>query len=430
MMEKFKKIIVMLMSILLFLPGASAYGLNKQNGNVRVGLYYGTTVKNSYSITGKNLALYEGDRLIWESGSDQIEVSRTADGDALLELEGGDIFFRTDQGETYGIDSDERISLESQDGILAVNGQKYRDGLNFILQGSGIAAINLVEEENYLKGVIAKEMPASWPEEALKAQAVVARNYLATNQYKHQSQAFNVCATTHCQVYGGYAAETASTNRAVERTQGELIYYKGSPAEGYFHSTSGGRTENSENVWNNALPYLLGVDDPYSVGNPYDEWTLNMSLSSIKLLLANNGINIGNIRDVAISKTSQNGRALALTIYGTSGNHVLEKDRIRIFFGANNLKSTYFTLEGGAKKENLIQIPENDGSLNSIYKSLNALIDQEGMDQTSQGGDLIFKGKGYGHGVGMSQYGAKKMAEEGYNYKEILKHYFTNVDIY
>ncbi len=467
-----KNFLVLMLSAIILVPSV-AHGLDLKGDVVRVGLFYGSSSKSEYLVSGNNLALYSGNTILWSGGTnmrvyktqytyispqgeksyeDALNYGRAVYykngsyypasledyGEGFSQAPGNNIIYTSDRGETIIIESSQDTTLESQGGTVSINGTKYRDKINIFYDGNNLVAVNVIEADNYLRGVIAKEMPSSWPLEALKAQAVVARAYVATNMNKHATQGFNVCATTHCQVYGGYSAETTSTNKAVDETAARLMYYGGRPAEGYFHSASGGKTENSGNIWNDHLPYLVGVEDPYSLGSPFDTWTAKISPVQMKLLLSGNGINIGDVTGVKITKTTENGRALELTIYGTKGTHILQKDRIRIFFGAAAIKSTYFTLEAGqASTGNNIQpeIPKNDGSLGSIFISLKSLVDAQttfdnSKDSSESIGTLVFNGKGYGHGVGMSQYGARGMALEGLDYRDILRHYFKGIEIY
>ena len=459
-MKKMKPVLLLTALVLLVLPVNQAQAAGRYNETLRVGLFYGTSAKSSYTISGSNLRIMAGGQNLVDSRASRLEVKMAEsvyisdngernyedalgaqgmvyyDGSRFYAASTSDglgdtvkydgLLLQIPGGESLIVDKASAVTLESSDGIIGIDGSKYRESLEFTGEGYAIRAINLIGVDNYLKGVVAKEMPASWNEEALRAQAVVARNYVATNQNKHASQGFHICGSTHCQVYGGYGAETARTNAAVEATAGELMYYGGAVVEGYFHSSSGGRTENSENLWSAALPYLVGVEDAYSTGTPYDNWETSFTLTEIKALLANNGVNIGDVTGLSITKTTENGRAYEVTIQGTSGKHVLQKDRIRIFFGGERLKSTYFTIENSGSSSR--EVPSNNGSLSSIWTSLKALVDLQG-GSTKTGSTITFKGKGYGHGVGMSQYGAQNMAKAGYNYQAILKHYFTGVDV-
>ena len=466
-MRRSKCFLLLFCAFLFVMPLIQAEANSRTDERIRVGLFYGSSAKSSYTVSGSNLRILDDGLTLLNTRESALEVTTAGtiyvserserSYEDAVSVEGmayydGSSFYsartssdlgytarydgvhlRLSGGESLIVDKARTVGVDSSDGMVGLSGAKYRETMEFRSEGYSITAMNNISIENYLKGVVAKEMPSSWNEEALKAQAIVARNYVATNKNKHISQGFNVCASTHCQVYGGYSGETARTNAAVDATAGELMYYGGAPVEGYFHSTSGGRTENSENLWNAALPYLVGVEDPYSTGTPFDNWTASFTMSEIKALLANNAVNIGEVTGVSITKTTENDRAFELTIYGTSGRHVLQKDRIRIFFGGEKLKSTYFTIGNSASAGTKTEVPAHNGTLSSIWESLKALIDvQNGVDQSigmATGNTIVFNGKGYGHGVGMSQYGAQNMARAGYSYKEILKHYFKGVEI-
>ena len=322
---------------------------------------------------------------------------------------------------------------------IEIQNKPYRGNISFQLDSSNkLTVINTLPIEDYLYGVVAKEMPASWNKEALKAQAISARNYAIKNLNKYKSLGFDLCTTQNSQVYGGVDAEHVNTNKAVDETRGILAYYSGNIADLFYHSSSGGKTENSENIWSNAVPYLRGVEDPYSLGSPNDYWEYKISKSEIENLLKNKGKNIGNFLGVRIDKISENERIIKLTFVGDSGETTIEKEAIRGLFGYSNLKSNWFTINSQNTKNtqsivsdsyiaalNDLQLFLNKSESNKIngYSNLsnNDII-------TSQ--DYLFQGKGYGHGLGMSQYGAKKMAEQGYTFDEILKYYFKGIDVY
>ncbi len=436
--------------------------------SIRVGLFYGSSAKSTYRVEGSSLAVSLDGQRIWDSGASRISASKatiyyssnsSSSYDAALSSgnlvyyrngayypasfsqESGyersisvDIVFEADNGRSLAVQNSQTLYIEGSDFFVSIEGTKYRGTANIFHNGKNLIAVNVVDLEDYLKGVVPKEMPASWNIEALKAQAVVARNYAVSNSNKHLADGFNVCNTIHCQVYGGYSAENASTNQAVEQTRNELMYYGGRVVEGYFHSSSGGKTESSENIWNHRVEYLRGVEDSYSLGSPYDNWTVTMSSNDIRLRLSQNGINIGDIHSLAITKSSENGRALELTIYGSQGSYTLLKERIRTVLGSNQFRSIYFTLSGAnASAVTIIPAP-NKSSLDSIFASLSMVMDKQNpsillQNNSVSGSTFTFQGKGYGHGVGMSQYGAKGMAERGFRYDQILMHYFTGVTV-
>lgn len=263
--------------------------------------------------------------------------------------------------------------------------------------------------EDYVKGVVAGEMPASFEPEALKAQAVAARTYSLSKLIRsggggnpdHHSA--SVCDDTHCQVYRspGELAEIKSAEwmatgwpkiqEAVESTKGQLMYYQGSLVEQpLFHSSSGGKTENSEDVFVSALPYLRSVDSPYETAAPHQSEQIEVSLSEFKQKVkqANPGKSLGTVGSdtIRVLERSAGGRVASLQV----GSLTLRGREIRDLFG---LRSANFTV-------------------------------------SVKGDTVLFTTEGYGHGVGMSQWGANGMAQAGYNYVDILTHYYSGVEVY
>lgn len=263
--------------------------------------------------------------------------------------------------------------------------------------------------EDYVKGVVAGEMPASFEMEALKAQAVAARTYSLSKIIRsgvggnpdHPSAP--VCDDTHCQVYRSpeelaeiKSAEWMATGwpkiqQAVDSTKGQLMYYQGALVEQpLFHSSSGGKTENSEDVFVSALPYLRSVDSPYETAAPHQHEQIEVSLSEFKQKIkqSNPNKNPGTVNrsTVKIIDRSEGGRVIAMQV----GNLTLKGREVRDIFG---LRSANFTV-------------------------------------SVQGDNVLFTTEGYGHGVGMSQWGANGMAQAGYKYVDILTHYYTGVEVY
>jgi len=281
--------------------------------------------------------------------------------------------------------------------------------------------------------------------EALKAQAVAARNYTIINMGKHNGNGFDLCSTTHCQAYKGYSKEHERTNIAVEETKNRLLYYGEKLATTFYHSSSGGHTENSENVWNDEIPYIRGVDDPFSLGSPNDSWILELDKGEIKKKLEENNMNIGDIIDINIIETSEFGRALKVEFSGTKGKVVLEKEKVRYLFGTSSLKSIWYNIKTDSdiniydvttdsikvKRPAGLSIISTTGQ--RTVKPANEKISIKGLFNVANYNiipyNYIFDGKGWGHGLGMSQYGAKGMAESGYNYVEILEYYYTGTKV-
>lgn len=338
----------------------------------------------------------------------------------------------------------------------------YRGWFEFVRRGSTITAVNIVDHEEYLYGVIAAEMPASWHIEALKAQAVAARSMSIYQSRKYLNDGYNVCDTIYTQVYKGFSGEYESTNRAVDETRGVVVTHNGKIAETLFFSTSGGYTEDPQYVWGNQVAYLKAVPDPYETDPEMKPWTRTITLAEIDKCLRNQKVNIGPAKGLRINSYTPAGRVNELEIIGTSGTHKLTRENIRTFFSATNggsLRSRMFTIGKQTQAPIINTSPIEDivvyrGERPSYVISASGKIrpvghtlvvqgiggqaiygsSQGGNQGNNQGsqtqyGDIVISGRGYGHGVGMSQSGAKGMAQAGYSYDEIIKYYYQGVEL-
>ena len=267
--------------------------------------------------------------------------------------------------------------------------------------------VMVIDFEDYLKGVVASEMPADFNIEALKAQAVTARTYLLyrlkkypNGQDEHRDAA--ICTGIHCQAWaskddlinshaeGWYDNNWARIEEAVKSTRGPILVYVSKIIEPLYHSTSGGRTENSEDVFSAAVPYLRSVESPYEGESPRLKGsvkiTTNEFINKIKGAYGDMDIRESNLDEkIVLGEVSEGGKIKTLIIDG----NVISGREIRSLF---NLNSTNFSF-------------------------------------IQSGDEIEIVTTGYGHGVGMSQWGAEGMANEGYTYKEILKHYYTGVEL-
>lgn len=200
----------------------------------------------------------------------------------------------------------------------AVKDGRYRGNLEVrALKIGGVAAINALGIDDYIRGVVAGEMPSSWPQEALRAQAVAARTYaLATSK---NGDGFDQYADTRSQVYDGISGETEATDAAVAATKGEVVSYQGKPVVTYFFSTSGGRTENVENVFIGAepQPYLRSVEDPHDDVSPRHKWVRRMSLGTAQRRLGS--LVKGSLKQIRVLKRGQSPRVVKAQIVGTRG---------------------------------------------------------------------------------------------------------------
>lgn len=344
------------------------------------------------------------------------------------------------------MNSEEKISVlpkevQGKVSALLYKGKKYRGSITMqSLAESDVTLINELPFDQYLYSVVPSEMPATWHIEALKAQAVAARNYALVTMGRHNDHGFDLCSSEHCQAYNGLEKENINTTEAVNATKGRILTCNGKLISAFFHSSSGGHTEDSENVWGTRTDYIRGVEDKYSLGSPYDNWTVELGRAEIKEKLAQANIDLGEITDIRILEFSKYGRVTRLSVKGTKETRVFEKEKIRSILGTRTLKSIWYKLKTDADifvRGSLLSASE-PGRTSNMYilsaagkskvSSPQNVVSIKGMSSTKEykavPGTYTFDGKGFGHGLGMSQYGAKGMAEAGNNYKKILEYYY------
>lgn len=264
--------------------------------------------------------------------------------------------------------------------------REYFGGVRLNVADKKFTVINLVPMEEYLRGVLPEEMSPSYPLEALKAQAVAARSFALKNRDKHKKDGFDLCDKTHCQVYVGTKI-FETTDKAVEETRGEILTYKEKLIETSFHADSGGMTENVSDVWGRAMPYLIAVKEIFKQVEP---WTVKVS---VKDFSSRFGDNFGELKKIELSEMeigksakdrTSSGRVTSAQIVGSKKTVTLAGTELRRKF---SLPSTLF-------------------------------------DMKIEGDKVIFTGYGSGHGVGMSQKGARSYALDGWSYEKILEHYY------
>jgi stage II sporulation protein D len=268
-------------------------------------------------------------------------------------------------------------------GYVWIGDRWYRGMVEVIPTGSKLVAVNHVDLEEYLYSVLGAEMGGHFPPEALKAQAVAARSYAI---YKSQSTAdklFDVDNTQTTQVYKGLSSETNTTQAAVRATARQVMTYQGKIILAVFHAASGGHTENVEDIWSSPVPYLRGVPD-FDRDTPAYAWT--KTLSPIEL---SKSLGVNNIKAILPDRTSKFGSVLSAKVVGDRGEQIIKGTRLRSLL---KLRSLRFTVT-----------PSPDG--------------------------FVFNGLGYGHAIGLSQWGAKSLAEQGAKYSAILAHYYRGATL-
>lgn len=290
-----------------------------------------------------------------------------------------------------------RFAPQNEGEFLRVNGKRYRDAL--LLKRNSANQITLINElglEGYLYGILPREVGSDWPIESLKAQAVVSRTFALNNLHRHDSEGFNFCSRVHCQVYGGYDGEQAETNRAVEETRERVITYGGELANTVFFSNCGGRTEEPLNAWetNGSPPYLKSVRCRYCKHEPHYRWEQKLTQAEISSALRKNNYAIfPPIHSIRIASHGRSERAKFLKIGHSDGELKIRASHFRLALGPETIRSTLFS---------------------EIRKT------KEGF---------YFRGRGWGHGVGMCQEGAKGLADAGANYKKIIQFYYPGTKV-
>ncbi len=285
----------------------------------------------------------------------------------------------------------------SADGYVYIGDRWYRGRALLVPTSSGLTAVNYVDLEQYLYSVLGGEMPSSWPIESLKAQAVAARSYALYQRQSSANTVFDVGNTTTWQVYRGLQDETSSTQAAVNATAGQVLTHGGRIIEAVFHSSSGGSTENSENVWVQAVPYLRSVQD-FDQTAPVYQWVETFSADQIRQRITG----IGNILRLEPERTTPSGRIITMRVVGDAGSRVMSGNEIR---RALNLRSSLFAAA-----------PQ----MGNVASAGNVASVPRGFQVT---------GRGFGHGLGMSQWGAHGMAQQGMNYQQIVTHYYTGATL-
>lgn len=341
-------------------------------------------------------------------------------------------------------------------------GYRYAGGFEYArVTGGDLSVINVVDLEDYVKGVITSEMSGSWPLEALKAQAVCARTYALRTSKHLSAYGFDVCATSDCQVYNGVGQATATSDRAVEETAGECLYYGGYLVQDpVYHSSNGGATEDAANVWGTEKGYLKGKADPYEARTSISgySWSVTYSASELSWILQQKGYDVGTVKNVYAEYTPM-GNVKKVTFEGTGGTRSVTGDTCRTIFYSStynkSVKSLRFSINGGGPSGGSVYVNGSGSALSSLDGvsvisgggTVTALDGETFTAITSSGtftvtagggaakptasnsGSFTITGTGNGHNVGLSQYGAKAMAELGYDYVDILEFYYTDITV-
>lgn len=284
------------------------------------------------------------------------------------------------------------ITFSSESGILYLNSRPFRGKIAVLKDQKGLLVVNELPLEFYVAGLINHEISSKWHLESVKAQAVIARTYALYQKKKRSAGIYHMESTVADQVYSGSTAEDDRSFYAVKETLGEVLTYDGEIALAAYHSNSGGITEDSKNVWGKDYPYLRSATSPFDKDAPNFSWTLVISPQSVEAALDAAGYSVSDVKEITPLRMTDSGRVTKLKVRHATGDIEISGEDLRKAIGYDRLKSTMFTVE---------------------------ITD----------GLFIFSGKGSGHGVGLSQWGAKGMAEKGYNYTDILRYFYPGARI-
>lgn len=400
-----------------------------------------------------------------------VNVTRTGTAEILFQFDGGDALALGVMPDVTGADTVRTW----------FKGYRYCGGFRYERIGGGdLTVVNIVDLETYIKGVVPYEMSNSWPLEALKVQAVCARSYAYINIHsgKHTSYHFDVCNTTDCQAYYGAGTNSSSyqanerTDQAVDETAGEYAWYDGQVIEAFYSSSHGGASESVYNVWGSSLeqyPYLCGVEDPYEADmaskNSYSSWTVSYTSSELAQRLQARGYNASSgIASLTLTYSDLGNVIQVRVTYGNGESNDLKPTSIRSVFGVSSIRFTVngqsvssgagTSSSGGGLTANGSASLDSQGTYTVISGS--GSLSQAGLDGlyaisgsgsvtpaedaasgggsgtdtpagtqvTVSGSSYIFQGSGNGHQLGLSQYGARAMAERGFTYDEIIEFYY------
>jgi stage II sporulation protein D len=309
----------------------------------------------------------------------------------------------------YRVTADEAFPfrMNPKDGKVTINGSDYRGAVEIRKVDRSLWVINIVDIESYLKGVVPCEIGGITERqiEAAKAQAVAARTYACAHINQYQDLGFDLYTTVQDQVYKGMACEREMTSKAVESTAGEVLYYRNKPIEAKYHSTCGGRTADFSDVWSgNAPSYLRSVRCRYCKNSPHYEWkkemTRNEFFAHLRSRLARIGINVGRdelIHSFRLKRNKRSQRVTHFVLVTSKKEYTIATYKLRTLFGQPN---------------------DPSGLLKSSYVYIK-----------TKGDRVVIEGHGFGHGVGMCQFGALEMANQGKNYRHILYHYYRGTRI-
>lgn len=339
------------------------------------------------------VALADGLAAVELGAADAVQVRDAASGRMLFVLPGPRVLRVVPAGPGLDVAGGRRVDLpglrlEARRGPLRLGVRDYGGAIEVWRQGEGLLVVNELPMEEYVAGTVRAEVSERWPAEALRALAVAARTYAVFQQVRSAGRAYHVVAGSQDQQFAGLAPEDSPAREAGRGTAGQVLTWQGRVFPTFYHSDSGGFTEAPQAVFSgDGVPPLPGVRDEFSLDSPNYSWVVAIPLGVMGERLRRGGVDVGQVRRLAVLERSRSFRVARLAVEHSRGTTVLRGADFRRLMGYDALKSTLF-------------VP------------------------VAHDGVVRFEGRGWGHGVGLSQFGAKGMAERGYRYPQILEHYY------
>ncbi|MGE4357742.1 MAG: SpoIID/LytB domain-containing protein [Candidatus Omnitrophota bacterium] len=341
------------------------------------------------NVSSVEISLYESCSVETLYTSELIEIISSLKREKVYPLPEGLMLGRRIY-KTHGI----KIKPLREAGEIIINGRKYRGEIDIIkTKDLKLLVVNHIELENYLYGVLSHEVSIHWPLEALKAQAIASRTYALYQRKVNGDKDYDLTGDFYSQVYGGSSAERYRSTRAINLTKGKVLVYKGEIFPAYFHATCGGATEDASELWDIDIPPLKGVKCDFCYQSPHFLWERFIPMRELREKLSAYGYRVaGKLLGIIPEGRNPSGRIRRLKIITDKGNFSISAKEFRQIFDPQVIRSTNFEIEF-----------EPDGA--------------------------IFRGYGWGHGVGLCQWGAYFMAIKGYKAEEILKYYYPGAEI-
>jgi stage II sporulation protein D len=293
------------------------------------------------------------------------------------------------------------VRLAGASAFLSVDGTPVRGELVITVRDRHVLVVNELDLEDYVRSVVPSEVPSDWPVEALKAQAILARTFVLYKKAERAASDFDVDATVQSQVYGGVPSEDGRTSEAARVTAGRVVWFDGRLAFTPYHSTSAGQTEDAMELWGLDQPYLKGVDCSFDSESPAARWTRRIPLEDIETALGQAGYRVGPIAAIAPIARNRSGRVSSVRLLHAGGGLVLKGEDLRRIIGYQRLPSMRFD------------------------------VTEFAVNPESRQVEAWFEGGGWGHGVGVCQWGMKALADRGWAAERIIAYYYpgTRVDV-